>query len=81
MSAARKAWQVMRTAMRAARMLLTVRKAFPWWLRALLIIGCVQLPMLPTDELALIAAVIVLLVRFRPLLKVCWRAAQMEATR
>lgn len=78
MSGLRRAWRVLRTAMRAARMLLTVRKAFPWWLRALIIVGCVQVPMLPTDELALIAAAVVLLVRFRPLLKVCWRAAQLE---
>lgn len=78
MSGLRRVWRVLRTAMRAARMLLTVRKAFPWWLRALIIVGCVQVPMLPTDELALIAAAVVLLVRFRPLLKVCWRAAQLE---
>jgi hypothetical protein len=39
----------------------------------------VQIPVLPVDELALAAAVIVLVVRFRPLLKVCWRAAQLES--
>lgn len=79
MSGLRRVWRVLRTAMRAARMLLTVRKAFPWWLRALIIVGAIQIPVLPVDELALAAAVIVLVVRFRPLLKVCWRAGQLES--
>lgn len=75
---ARASLRMARTGMLAARMLLTVRKALPWWLAALLIIGCIQVPFLPTDELALAAALLILWFRYRPLLRVCWCAAQLE---
>ena len=76
--AARKSWRTLRTAILAGRMLLTVRKALPWWLTGLLVIGCIQVPFLPTDELALAAALSVLWFRYRPLLRVCWLAARLE---
>ena len=79
LAALRAVWRTLRTAMLAARMLWTVRKALPVWLAALLAVGCVQIPFLPTDELALAAALLILWFRYRPLLRVCWRAAQLEA--
>lgn len=68
------------TAYRTARFLLTVRKAFPWWLQLLLVLGCIQIPMLPTDEVCLAAAVLVLVFhpRYRRVFRICQRAAQME---
>jgi hypothetical protein len=58
----------------------TIRRAFPWWLRVLLVIGAIQVPFLPTDEIAAVTAAIVLLIRYRPALRVAWRAAQLDAS-
>lgn len=69
------------TAFRAGRYLLAVRAALPWWLRALVVIGCIQIPVLPTDEVAAGLALIILWLRYRRLLKACWRAAQLDLSR
>ena len=71
-------WHTVRVALLAARMLLTVRKALPWWLAALLVFGALPIPG-PVDNVALIAAVAILAVFYRPLLRVCVRAAQLES--
>lgn len=52
---ARATWRALRIAMRAARILATSR-ALPWPLRVLLVIGLIQIPMLPFDEVALVIA-------------------------
>src|ERR1022692_2988664 len=51
----RKVWRAVRIAMRAGKILATSR-ALPRTLRALLVIGMVQVPCLPTDEIALVIA-------------------------
>lgn len=71
------AWRYTRTALLAARMLLTVRKALPRWLVALLVFGCLPIPG-PVDNAVQIIALIILAVFFRPLLRVCWHAASLE---
>ena len=59
-------------------MLVTVRKALPWWLAALLVFGALPIPG-PVDNAAFIVAVAVLAIFDRPLLRVCVRAAQLES--
>ena len=71
-------WQMARTALLAARMLLTARKALPRWLQALLVFGALPIPG-PVDNVAFIVAVTILAVFYRPLLRVCIRAAQLES--
>lgn len=56
-----------RRAMRIARALATDSR-IPRWLRILLAIGCVQIPVLPVDEICLAAALIILAARYRPVL-------------
>ena len=75
---ARMMWQAARTVMLAARMLFTVRKALPSWLVALLVFGALPIPG-PVDNVAFIAALLVLAVFHRRLLVVCWRAALLES--
>jgi hypothetical protein len=73
-----RAWRAARVGLLTVRYLVTIRRAFPRWLRVLLIIGAVQIPCLPTDELAAVIAVAVLVIRYRPALRVAWRAAQAD---
>lgn len=54
-SAARKAWRGIRIGLRAARILAT-SKSLPVLLRVLLVVGCVQIPVLPVDEACLAIA-------------------------
>lgn len=75
----RKAMRAAATGLRTVRYLVTIRRAFPWWLRALLVIGAIQVPVLPSDEIAAVMAAVVLLAFYRPALRVAWRAAQMDA--
>ena len=74
---ARKAWRTVRIALLAARMLVTVRKALPWWLAVLIVFGALPIPG-PVDNVALVVAVAILAIFYRPLLRVCVRAAQLE---
>jgi len=67
------AWQ-------AIPLLWTVRRAFPWMLRVLVIIGCIQVPFLPTDEIAAVIAFVWIVARYRGLARVIWRAALLEVT-
>jgi hypothetical protein len=53
----RKAGRAIRTGLRAARILAT-SKDLPLVLRALFVIGLVQIPCLPTDEIALAIALL-----------------------
>lgn len=57
LAAVRRYWQ-------AARQLAT-DKRIPAWVRILLAIGCVQVPFLPFDEIALATALIIIAVRYR----------------
>ena len=68
-------------AWRAPKLLWTVRKAFPWPLRILAMVGCVQIPILPTDEIAAGIALVWIVARYRPLAKVLWHAAVLEVAR
>ena len=70
-----------RIAWQAVRLLWTVRAAFPWTLRALVVVGCIQIPLLPTDEIAAVVALVWIVARYRPLARVLWHAAVMEAAR
>ena len=74
----RQAWHTVCVALLAARMLLTVRKALPWWLTALIVFGALPIPG-PVDNAALVVAVAILAIFYRPLLRICWRAAQLES--
>ena len=56
-----------RRGMRIARALATDSR-IPRWLRVLLVIGCIQIPVLPIDEICLAAALIILAVRYRSVL-------------
>jgi hypothetical protein len=67
-----------RTVVKAAKYLGTCRRAMPRWLSVLLVIGLLPVPG-PFDEAVLVAAAAVLWFRYRPLVRVCWRAAQLEA--
>lgn len=58
------AWRVFRRVLRALRQLAKDRR-IPRWLRILLIIGCIQIPVLPIDEIALIAALIIIGIWYR----------------
>ena len=68
-----------RRVLRTARALATDRR-LPTWLRVLFIVGCVQIPVLPIDEIALCVAVGILLVFHRPLLAETWARTGEGAT-
>jgi hypothetical protein len=57
---------------RTGRTLATDRR-LPRWLRVLFAVGCIQIPVLPFDEIALVLAVSILLVRHRPILREAWQ--------
>lgn len=67
----RKAWAMVRRALRCAHSLARSNK-LPKWLRILFVIGCVQIPVLPVDELALLAAIAIMAVFYRPTLRAAW---------
>lgn len=60
---------------RMLRMLVTIRKSFPLWLQVVLVVSCLPIPG-PVDNAAQIFAVAVLLIKFRPQLRIAFRAAQ-----
>lgn len=62
--AAAKAWHATKRTMRAIRQLAT-DKRIPKWVRVLLAIGCVQIPVLPIDEIALVAALVIIAIWYR----------------
>jgi len=64
----RKVHRGIRIALRAGRILATSR-ALPLALRALLIVGMIQIPMLPTDEIALAIALGWIALRHRDALR------------
>ncbi len=66
-----------RTTVKAAKFLFTVRAALPRWVAGLLAFGLLPIPG-PVDEVAVVVAAAVLWFRHRPLLRVVWRAAQLE---
>ena len=70
----RKAAGQVRRGMRIARALATDTR-IPRWLRVLLVIGCVQIPVLPVDEICLASALIILAVRYRAVLAAVVREA------
>ena len=65
---ARRSWRGIRIGLRAARILATSR-ALPWPLRVLLVLGCIQVPFLPADELCLAVALGWLFLRHRGTLR------------
>jgi hypothetical protein len=67
----RAGWRLFRRALRTARTLATSRR-LPAWLRVLLMIGCVQIPVLPFDEIALALALGIIAVFYRPVLRTAW---------
>jgi hypothetical protein len=64
-------WQMFRRGMRCARI---VRRdpRLPWWEKGLLIVGCIQIPVLPTDEICLALGLLFLALRFRHVLSSAW---------
>lgn len=80
----RHTWQMsvrtVRIATRTAKLLLMCRRAFPVWLRITFVIGCIQIPFSPIDELALIVAglTVALHPRYRRLAKLAWREARTD---
>lgn len=73
----------LRVAIGTAKYLATCREALPRWLRALLGVAlvCTCLPGVPDfglDEAIYLVAGTVIWLRHRPLLRACWRAAQLE---
>lgn len=81
--ALRRAAYLARTAVRAAKYLWTVRAALPRYLRVMIAVAVpfTALPGVPDlgiDEALYVAVGTILLLRHRPLLRVCWRAAVLE---
>lgn len=76
--AARAARRIARLALRSAMYLITIRRAFPWPLRVLLVIAAVQIPVLPFDELAAVIAALWIAKCYRSTLRVAYRAAQLD---
>ena len=72
MSALRQLGRFLARVVRCGRTLATDRR-LPWWLRALFVVGCIQIPVLPVDEIALCVAVTILAVAYRPLLISAWK--------
>jgi hydrogenase/urease accessory protein HupE len=71
---ARRTWawlrRVVRTGLHLAR-----NRELPLWLRILFVIGCIQIPVLPFDEIALVLAVGITAVFYRPALRAAWTRA------
>lgn len=63
--------------MRTAKFLWVVRTALPKWVTVFLAVGLLPIPG-PVDEVALVVALAVLVIRHRPLVRVCWEAAKLE---
>lgn len=78
--AARATWRGARLALATVRYLGTMRRAFPWPLRVLLVIGAIQVPFSPLDEVCAVIAGVWLLARYRSTLRVAYRAAQLDTT-
>jgi hypothetical protein len=73
----RRAWRAVRIGLKAARILAT-SKALPLPLRILLVIGCIQIPVLPVDEIALAIALAWLALRHRGTLAAAFATARAE---
>lgn len=67
----RTAWRMFRRALRCAHSLAR-SKALPWWLRVMLVIGCIQIPVLPVDEIFLATALGIIAVFYRSTLRAAW---------
>ena len=66
-----------RTGMRAAR-LLASDASLPWPLRVLFVVGMIQIPFSPVDELALAVALAWLLIWHRPELRSAFATARQQ---
>lgn len=67
----RRAWRFVKRVLRTAHALAKDPR-LPKWLRILFAIGCVQIPVLPFDEVALVLAVAIIAIRHRPVLRDAW---------
>jgi len=74
---ARTGYRAFRIAIRAARILASDRQ-LPLILRLLFVVGMVQIPCLPTDELALAVALLWLFLRYRARLRAAFAAARAD---
>ncbi len=74
MTAIRRVGRFLRRVLRTARALAT-DKRLPRWLRVLFVVGCVQIPVLPFDEIALVLAVSVMAVWHRPVFRAAWETS------
>lgn len=63
--------RVVRTGLALAK-----HKGLPWWLRVMFVIGCIQIPVLPFDEIALVAAVGITAMFYREVLAGAWANAE-----
>lgn len=57
-------WRFLRRVFRALRKLAT-DKRLPWWVRIMLVIGCIQIPVLPIDEIFLAASLTIIAIWYR----------------
>jgi hypothetical protein len=73
-AALRRGWRLVTRSIRTGRILATDR-GLPLWLRILLVIGCIQIPVLPFDEIALVLAVAIMAVFYRATLRLAWQRA------
>lgn len=67
----RRLWRWIKRVIRAGKRLAT-DNTLPWWLRVLFVIGCIQIPVLPFDEIALVLAVGITAMFHRPALLRAW---------
>jgi len=68
----KKTWRGIKHALRCAKSLAKDRR-LPLWLRILFVVGCVQIPVLPVDEVAAVLAVGIMMIFYRPVLRETWR--------
>jgi hypothetical protein len=70
----RRTWRTIKRSVRTGKILATDR-GLPVWLRVLFIIGCIQIPVLPFDEIALVLAVAIMAVFYRSTMRLAWQRA------
>lgn len=66
--------RVVRTGWALAR-----HRHLPWWLRVMFVIGCIQIPVLPVDEMFLVAAVGITWLFYRATLAAAWTATEVTS--
>lgn len=68
-------WAFVKRVMRCGKAL-AKDQHLPKWLRVLFVVGCIQIPVLPFDEIALALAVGIMAVFYRPQLRGAWEGSR-----